>query len=209
MSTSIFHRLNRWLVPATGAFFLAFIVGSPAWAAEGGGQAAAGQAQPPTWAVWTDKELSYTYLGFTTRYSCDGLRDKIRGVLLDLGADKKTLKVLQLGCSSPTGRPDPFPGVRVRMKVVQAAGPNDTPTAQAHWKPIDLKLRDSFTTDSGECELMEQIRDKILPLFATRNVDYKADCIPHQASATRPSLKLEVLWPDPPQPAVGEPPAAQ
>jgi hypothetical protein len=206
MSSSILYRLNRWVVPAA----VTFILGSPVGAAEGGGQAAAaGEAQPPVWAVWTDKELTYVYQGFTTRYSCDGLRDKIRGVLLDLGADKKTLKVLQLGCSSPDGRPDPFPGVRVKVKVVQPAGPNDTPTGQAHWKAIDLKLRDSFTTDSGECELMEQIRDKILPLFATRNVDYKADCIPHQATATRPSLKLEVLWPDPAQSLAGAPPAAQ
>ena len=43
---------------------------------------------------------------------------------------------------------------------------------------------------------VEQIRHKIVPLFATRNVDLKTDCIPHQATAARPSLKLEVLAPD-------------
>src|ERR1700739_3181229 len=108
-----------------------FLTTAPAWAVDD-----SADSGDHLFAVWTDKELTYVYQGFTTRYSCDGLRDKIRGVLLDLGADKKTLKVLQLGCSSPDGRPDPFPGVRVKVKVVQPAGPNDTPTAQAHWKAI-------------------------------------------------------------------------
>jgi hypothetical protein len=190
-------------VPALAAGLLV----SSAWAAEAA--SAAGDPQP---AVWTDKELTFIYQGFTTKYSCDGLRDKVRGVLLDLGAQKKDLKVQQLGCSSPTGRPDPFPGVRVKMKVLQpASGTADDKQAPvaAHWKPVDLKLRDSFTTDSGECELVEQIRHKIVPLFATRNVDLRTNCIPHQATATRPTLKLEVLAPDDAQHPAGEPQAAR
>jgi hypothetical protein len=162
--------------------------------------------------VWTEKELTFVYQGFTTRYSCDGLRDKVRGVLLDLGAEKKGLKVLQLGCSSPSGRPDPFPGVRVKMSVLQpASGTADDKQAPvaAHWKPVDLKLRDSFTTDSGECELVEQIRHKIVPLFATRNVDLKTTCIPHQATAARPTLRLEVLAPDDVQHPAEAPQAAR
>jgi hypothetical protein len=78
-------------------------------------------------------------------------------------------------------------------EAAKAADP--TPVA-AHWKPVDLKLRDNFTTDSGECELVEQIRQKIVPSFAARNVDLQTTCIPHQATATRPILKMEVLVPD-------------
>ncbi|MGX9554760.1 hypothetical protein ACWXZL_34270, partial [Pseudomonas aeruginosa] len=69
------------------------------------------------------------------------------------------------------------------MRVLQPAGTPDAPKAAdpppvaAHWKPLDLKLRDNFTTDSGECELVEQIRHKIVPLFATRNVDLQATFI--------------------------------
>ncbi len=184
----------RFIVPAVVACALA----APVWSAENA-PVAAGEPQS---AVWTEKELTFVYQGFTTRYSCDGLRDKVRDVLLDLGAEKKGLKVMQLGCSSPTGRPDPFPGVRVKMRVLQPADSPDaakaadpTPVA-AHWKPVDLKLRDNFTTDSGECELVEQIRHKIVPLFAARNVDLQTTCIPHQATAARPILKMEVLVAD-------------
>src|SRR5438270_225791 len=83
------------------------------------------------------------------------------------------------------------------------------PAVAAHWKPVDLKLRDSFTTDSGECELVEQIRHKIVPLFATRNVDLRANCIPHQASVGRPTLKLELLAPDAAQHPAEAPQAAR
>jgi hypothetical protein len=192
-------------VPALAACLLV----SSAWAAEAGSAAApTGEGQP---AVWTEKELTFVYQGFTTRYSCDGLRDKVRSVLLDLGAEKKGLKVLQLGCSSASGRPDPFPGVKVKMRVLQPASgtPDDKTPVAAHWKPVDLKLRDSFTTDSGECELVEQIRHKIVPLFASRNVDLKTNCIPHQATATRPTLRLEVLAPDDAQHPAEEPQAAR
>jgi hypothetical protein len=184
----------RLVVPA----LVACLLGVPTWAAETA-PPPAGQAQS---AVWTEKELTFVYQGFTTRYSCDGLRDKVRTVLLDLGAEKKSLKVMEMGCSSSAGRPDPFPGVRVKMRVLQPAGSPDaakaadpTPVA-AHWQPVDLKLRDNFTTDSGECELVEQIRQKIVPAFAARNVDLQTTCIPHQATVARPILKLDVLVPD-------------
>jgi hypothetical protein len=198
----------RLIVPAVVACLMAPTL----WAAEG---APAGASGEPQSAVWTDKELTFVYQGFTTRYSCDGLRDKVRGVLLDLGAQKKDLKVMELGCSSPSGRPDPFPGVRVKMRVLQPADapdakPADPAPIAAHWKPLDLKLRDSsFSNDSGECELVEQIRHAIVPLFTTRNVDLQTTCIPHQASAARPSLKMEVLVADDAQRPAGEPQAAR
>ena len=197
----------RFIVPVA----VACVLGSSVWAAEG---AAEGVSDNPQLAVWTDKELTFVYQGFTTRYSCDGLRDKVRGVLLDLGAQKKGLKVMELGCTAFTGRPDPFPGVRVKMKVLQPTGAVDPKQTDqipvpAHWQPLDLKLRDSsFSNDSGECELVEQIRHAIVPEFATRNVDLKATCIPHQVSAARPSLKMEVLVADDAQPPAGAPPQA-
>jgi hypothetical protein len=191
MWTSVTRRLGtRLIAPAAVACALCV----PAWAADTN-QATTEGGQP---AVWTQKEVTFVYMGFTTKYSCDGLRDKVRGVLLDLGAKKKDLKVRETGCSASFGGPDPFPGVRVTMNVLEPANSSSAtddrqPPVAAHWKPVDLKLRDSFANDSGECELVEQIRSKIVPLFATRNVDLKTYCVPHQLSASQPVLKMEVL----------------
>jgi hypothetical protein len=192
-------KRTRLLIPTA----VACLLSAPLWAAD---------TESGVPAVWADKELTFVYMGFTTKYSCDGLRDKMRGVLLDLGADKKSLQLTQLGCTSQAGRPDPFPGVKAKMRVLvpAAAGSADQQAVPAHWKPVDVKLRNSSFTDSGECELVEQIRQKVLPLFAVRNVDLQTNCIPHQATPTRPTLKLEALAPDAvAQHPAGEPPAGQ
>ncbi len=40
----------------------------------------------PISAVWKERRLDFFYKGRLARYSCDGLRDKVRALLLDLGA---------------------------------------------------------------------------------------------------------------------------
>jgi len=171
---------------------VACLLCGPAWAAANDSGSTATES-----AVWKEKELTFTYTGFTTRYSCDGLRDKVWTALVQMGANTKDLQVRPIGCSSPSGRPDPFPGVKVKMRVLEPAGGADTTgnqaPVQAHWKPVDLKLSDFDRNESGECELVEQIHLRLLPLFTTRNVDFRSDCIPHQASPVGSSLRFDVL----------------
>ena len=70
-------------------------------------------AQDTVAAVWVPKHTHFVYQGFTTRYSCDGLRDKVSSMLRKLGA--QDLEVREQPCTSAGGGPDPFPGVRVKM----------------------------------------------------------------------------------------------
>jgi hypothetical protein len=37
-------------------------------------------------AIWVERELSFTYFGRTALYSCDGLRDKVKRIMKQLGA---------------------------------------------------------------------------------------------------------------------------
>jgi hypothetical protein len=175
--------------PTAVAALMLFV---PVWtdAAESGAAPADGQV-----AVWTPKELTFVFMGFTAHYSCDGLRDKIRHVLGELGA-RSDFKVDFYGCSSPYGTPDPFPGVRIRMQVLQpAASDKSAEAVGAHWQRKNLRLDKDPVWEASDCELLEQIRQKILPLFATRNVDFASNCVPHQAYlGTR--LAAELLFPD-------------
>jgi hypothetical protein len=178
-----------------GALALASVLSiSPTWAAAADGSAAPADAQS---AVWTPKQLHFLFQGFTAHYSCDGLEDKIRHVLKDLGA-RSDLEVHSTGCSSPLGRPDPFPAVNIKMSVLEPAPDNATATnlVGAHWKRVDLHLERDPVWEAGDCELLEQIKQKILPLFATRNVDFASNCVPHQAMlGTRLSADLLVADP--------------
>ncbi len=147
-------------------------------------------------AVWAPKELNFVYQGFTTRYSCDGLQDKMKKVLLKLGADD--IQVRGFGCARLEG-PDPFAGVRIKMHVLQPAGKQGGQAVPAHWKIVDL-LADPDDRDpvdaAADCELIGEIKQKVLPLFTTRNVDYSATCVPHQLLVGATRLKAEALVAD-------------
>ena len=183
---------HRWLPSALASLAtLGLFLGSAAWAdSTDGGQSA----------VWTQKEFQFVYQGFTTKYSCDGLRDKMRTVVLELGARKSDLKVYERGCSGRSGVPDPFPGVTVKMSVLvpadAAVAPGAEPTVPSQWKAVMLKLDNSSLSEAGECELVEQVKQKVLPFFSTRNVDLKNNCVPHQLSPGGTLLSAEVLAPD-------------
>lgn len=192
------RKLGTPALAAAAAIALGALLGTPAWAAadEGAGQPTAESPQP---AVWTPKEAQFTYMGFTTHYTCDGLRDTIREMLLDLGARKDDLKVYEQPCSGSPDRPNPFPGVKIKMSVLTPAPATpgaDTQTVPAHWKRVKLPARENGINAAGECELLEQFKEKILPLFTTRNLDLHADCVPHQLEPIGTKLQAEVLVTD-------------
>ena len=100
------------------------------------------------------------------------------------------------GCSGGYGRPTPFPGVNVKMSVLEPVGettPADAKPVTATWKNVDLAARRDALEASGDCELTEQFKQSILPLFTTRNVDYRSTCVPHQLSPGGITLKADVL----------------
>jgi hypothetical protein len=177
-------------------------------------------ASPPTWAVWTPKELRFVYMGFTSHYSCDGLRDKMRAILLQLGA-RPDFDIRAVPCSGDFGRPSEFPGVTVKMNVLtpwDSARANAAVTpVPAHWKLVELSTDRDPLREAGDCELIEQVKPRVLPLFSTRNIDYHSTCIPNQLSVGGTQLKAEVLIADeqgaqPPgtkTPAPPAPPAAR
>jgi hypothetical protein len=158
-------------------------------------------SQPPIAAVWVQKEKRFVFMGFTAKYSCDGLQERIRTVLIQLGA-RKDLEVRPSPCSAPFGRPTVFPGVSIKMNVLQPVnGTTDTaatPPVPAHWKRVDLTSAGDAVRDAGDCEVIEQIKQSILPLFTTRNVDYKSTCIPNQLTLGGTVLRADVLVADEP-----------
>src|SRR6202161_4959482 len=86
-----------WTTAGFG-FLLALPLAQPLWAAD----PVVGSPFP---AVWEEQHLEFSYTGRTARYSCQGLRDKMRSPLLDFGA-RRDLQVALLGCdeSAPLGR---------------------------------------------------------------------------------------------------------
>jgi len=203
-----FRRLIFLRVAAAAVFSLSLSVGA---LAEPPAESNPPQSIPPTWAVWTPKELRFTFMGFTSHYSCDGLADKMRSIVLQLGARSSDLKVREIPCSGSPGRPTEFPGVTVNMNVLtpwDAASANAAATpVPAHWKLVEISTDRDPLREAGDCELIEQVKTRVLPLFTTRNVEYRSTCIPHELQIGGTVLKAEVLIADESQTAGAKPAA--
>src|ERR1700761_6038078 len=125
MSRSVaVHKPIRSLLFVSGALLALAAAGSGDARADATAGVPALSVAPPA-SHWVERKLDYTYQGFTTKYSCDGLRDNVRGVLLALGARKKDLQIHSNGCSRLNGAPEPFPGVTARFWVLVPVTPDD------------------------------------------------------------------------------------
>jgi len=159
---------------------------------------AQGEAQP---AIWVTKVSSFLYQGLTSKYTCNALETQLKQVLQALGASKSNLSVRTIGCPDPL-TPSYYPGANITMTVLQPAE-KTTPKAlvvPARWKTVDLKLNQGSRNESGQCELIEAIARSIVPLFTTRNLESRTTCVPNTASATEPTLKVDVLTAEEPRP---------
>jgi len=173
----VLRRLRPWL-----PVLLLALWWTPAAPAETG-------QQPATWQM---HEVTLDYMGFTTRYSCDGLRDKLRWVLNALGA-RADSRVERSGCTR-LGEPERLPSVKITAWTLQAAAAPAQPGAiDATWKAVNLAAFGGL--DRGDCELAEAIRKTVLPLFTVRAMQYSTSCIPHQETAGAVTFRLEALVP--------------
>ncbi len=184
--------MRRAVIAALSTLAMAVMACSAAGAAD------AQSAQP---AQWVQKKINFVYMGFTSHYSCDGLRDDVRTILLELGARKEGLDVHEIGCTQFEGVPEPNPGVAGTFYVLEPvsqdqAASSPSTIVPAHWETVDVRLSRSVRVQAGHCELIEQVKQRILPLFNTRNVQYQSNCIPHEFTIPGAVLKAEVLRPD-------------
>lgn len=181
---------------------LAALALMPAALAEPGPPAASGPSEP---GIWRSQKTELVYMGFTSQYSCDGLQSKLELLLRQLGA-QPGFKVIAYGCPD-FGRPSRFPRATLEFATLQPgdAAPATAAPQQAlvegAWRTVELAPHHPFDLQDGDCELMEQFRDKVLPLFATRGLQVHTTCVPHQDTGPF-DLQLQVFAPLPtPKPA--------
>ena len=143
--------------------------------------------------VWQKHEYSFVFMGFTSTYSCDGLADKIKLLLIAAGA-RHDAKSQPGACANGFGRPDKFARASLTFYTLAPGGP-DTPqgTNQVDgvWGPVAIADRSPRDLGTGDCELVEQFRNNVLPMFTTRNVDDHTTCVPHQDSGSVIGLRFE------------------
>lgn len=167
-------------------------------------------------ALWKDYEFSFHYQSFTAFYSCDSLDVKVKRLLIAMGADPQ-LKVRSSGCEGGNTIAS-MPNVRIKMSVpaeISAALLADLErnrsrrelTARvrgerlkggvedqfpAYWKRVSLS-RGALGLQPGDCELIDQLKRKVLPKLAIRIVKDDVHCTPGQLTPDQPRLEVEAL----------------
>ena len=151
-------------------------------------------AADPEHGVWQKHEYSFQFLGFTTTYSCDGLATKLKLLLIAAGA-RADAKSTSAACSRGYGTPDKFARAYLEFYTLApvGAGDNPSPPINGAWRSLALADRSPRELRLGDCELVEQFRDQVLPMFATRNIDNRMTCVPNQLSGSVINLKFEVF----------------
>ena len=190
-------------------------------------EAAAPEPAATVNAVWVERKVSFTYMPLTSYYSCDGLRDKVRWILRELGA-RPDFKVRSRGCIEVQG-PEMFPGVEVvaafpaeatpelleqlaadaskRQLAARATGKPDPvieATAQfpARLRRVEFESGRTGLSDlqDGDCELMEQlVRNDVFGKLGAKVVDARTHCVPRQVTLGAVRMAVEVLEPVPAQ----------
>jgi hypothetical protein len=173
---------------------LACIVASAAGLAACAASAPAQPSSPPVDAVWQRHQATISYFGLTALYSCDGLEDKVRTLLLYLGA-RRDLKVQDIGCDRPFNAPGHLTTVRAEFYTLAPAAGEAAGAIAAQWDPITIRPMVPVWMGMGECELLEQIKPIVTADFSSRDLDYHTACIPHDATISDYALSSEFLKP--------------
>jgi hypothetical protein len=160
--------------------------------------AAAPMARPPvagnlTPAVWKEQHVEFVYMGRTSWYSCDGLRNKVRAMLLDLGA-RRDLQIVPLGCGD-YGRAR-VRSSALRLKIVfsspalpdAAAKPlheGDLAATNARFEEFTITSDAFRNMGIGDCELVQEFSHQLLTKLAARDVRQDIRCDPDSVGGNR------------------------
>lgn len=148
--------------------------------------------------TWVHRHANFTYWGVTALYSCDGLEDNIRALLVHLGARKNDVKVSARGC--PHGPSIPGRNAIVDLdfySLSPGTDANSANTVQARWTPVSVNTTHPYFMGRGDCELVQELKDILTKNFSFRDLNYRTDCVPYQENIDQFSVKAEALKPLP------------
>jgi hypothetical protein len=180
--------------------------------------AVAAEEQPqPVQAIWKPQEITFYFQSFTTFYSCSGLENKLERLLKSLGVTAD-VKVRAAECPSGTAQmprvvmkvtapveatPDALAerdkdkstrdlSARVNGKEAEQALAKSLEQFPAQWRRVSLS-RGKLDIEPGDCELIDELRRKVLPKLAIRIVKNNLQCSPNQLTLGQPQLEVEAL----------------
>lgn len=150
----------------------------------------AGESVP---SAWQHRTAQIHYFGVTTLFSCDGIEDQVRRILGYLGA-RKDMRIQARECIGGPVTPRYTALVDADFYVLAPiADASAAGAVNAQWGTLALdSVHPGFMSD-GDCELIEDMKTLITQSFSVRGLDYRTDCVPHEAISNSFAVKGELL----------------
>ncbi len=148
---------------------------------------------------WQPHKLTFNYIGISPTYSCEGLQQNLSYLLSRAGV-RLDGPVVPESCPRGFGQPSSLVSARLRFSNLKPVGDGDSnaggATVPGTWRQVTIQPQTSdFTLHGGDCELVQEFKDVVLPLLAVRNVKSNLFCIPHQTNGFQFSLSFQVFAP--------------
>lgn len=175
----------------------------------------------PVQAIWKPQEFTFYYQSFTTFYSCESLENKLEQILRQMGV-KAQVRVRSVDCGRGPVR---FPQAEIQLLAPVEATPEAleelkkgeskreliarvsgdrakvaelTEQFPAQWQRVTIgRWRGTASLEGGDCELLDQVKRKILPKLAVRVVEDSMPCPASPNPLVRPTLVVDALIPMP------------
>jgi hypothetical protein len=143
-------------------------------------------------ATWVTHDINVDLQSLPQRYYCDEIQQKLRDVLLALGA-RSNLTVAasrcEIGSRSPT--------VRVRFSLPEPPG-RDSQGAmviQTTAALVRIEAGHPASLQAGDCELMRQIREKMLAPVLHNAMNFNLNCSAPSVRGVHFNLSAQTLQP--------------
>jgi hypothetical protein len=171
-------------------------------------------------AVWKPQRMNFVYRGYSTLYSCRSLQQKLQKILTTVGArggielrtyscdDESAIARFQIALTSPVEATpenveqlttfDTHDELVARVRGERLASAEDLPRFPAVWKTISFARSREMRLSPGDCELVLQLRQHILPRMAVQIVNDQVRCSEF-GNIGKPQLTVSALVPVEPQ----------
>lgn len=141
---------------------------------------------------WTSRDVTVRLSYLPRRYSCDELSNRFHDLLLALGA-QPDMKILTSQCAGGEDAYSPH----VHLQFSMPSTPTNISTGVPNATPKTLRLAPgqlgSWTRN--DCDLMRQIKDKLLPQVTTKVIAFSLACAAPAVNSEHYSVVVQAIEP--------------
>jgi hypothetical protein len=171
----------------------------------------------PIDAIWRQHRVNFEFHSFNVRYSCEGLQHKLGMILKAMGAHRDvavelncpggglvasanalvTLKLPVIASEENVRAATTYSTEQqlvARLRSVQLPRANDLPRFTAQMRTITLTRDHRLRLDSGDCDLLSDVRDQLLPQLGIAVTEAGFRCY-GGGTRTRPLFRIAALVP--------------